>query len=322
MHKDNNTTRRKVLFVVPPKVHLLDINGPAHIFYEAKEYGADVDLHFVTPTIENKVTSSAGLIFSDLIHFSEFQLTDRDFIFVPGIYFSLLQNSHFIKNCTPFFEWLSIQNNKRVHICSVCTGTFLLGESGILERRSCTTHWKRLETFKKRYPKIDVKDNRLFVIDDNVYTSAGISSGIDLALYILEEKFGSKIAVDVAKEAVIYFRRGEFDPQLSIYLQYRNHLEERIHNAQEFIIQNIHRSFNISDIAEEVHMSSRNLTRLFKKTTGITIHLYTEKLRVEKALNLLSEKNKIELIADECGFKSVSQLRVVLNKYRKHLPDF
>ncbi|MEB3347092.1 DJ-1/PfpI family protein [Aquimarina gracilis] len=312
-----NNINRKALFVVPPKVHLLDINGPAHIFYEAKEYGANLELHFISPINESNTSSSAGLKFHDLELFETFQLGKEDFVVIPGLYFSLLSDKAFLKKCKPFFDWLRQCDKVGVNICSVCTGSFLLAEAGILNNRCCTTHWKRIKSLKERYPDIDVKENRLLVIDNNIYTSAGISSGIDLAIFLLEEKFSPKLAADVAKEAVVYFRRGEYDPQLSIYLQYRNHLEERIHNAQEFIIKNLNKPFNQTEIAENVNMSVRNLTRLFKKATGITIHHYTEKLRVERAINLLEENNKMEMVAEECGFKSVSQLNLVLKKYTK-----
>ncbi|MEO0731955.1 MAG: helix-turn-helix domain-containing protein, partial [Bacteroidota bacterium] len=206
------------------------------------------------------------------------------------------------------------QNKKGVSICAICTGTFLLAEAGILAGRSCTTHWKRIKSFKNRFPTIDVKENRLFVADGNVYTSAGISAGIDLALYLLEKKFGSKLALDVAKEAVIYFRRGGADPQLSIFLQYRNHLDERVHRAQTYIAEHLAEPFRQTDIARHVNMSLRNLTRAFKASTGITILAYTKKLRVEKAQQLLAEKNKMEMVATACGLKSVSQLRRMLRE--------
>ncbi len=307
---------QNLFFVVPPKVHLLDINGPAHIFYEAKEYGASIDLHFISPINEDKIRSSAGLWFSQLKPFDDFLPTKDDFIFIPGLYFSIFSDKDFLQKCKPFFSWLRECDLIGVNICSVCTGSFLLAEAGILNNRSCTTHWKRVENFKQRYPEIDVKEGRLLVINKNIYTSAGISSGIDLALYILETKFNTKLAADVAKEAVIYFRRGESDPQLSVFLKYRNHLEDRIHKAQEYIIQHLDKQFTQLEIAESVNMSPRNLSRLFKKATGITIHTYTEILRVEKANNLLSENNKLEMVARESGFRSISQLLAVLKKHK------
>ena len=302
------------IFVVPPGVHLLDISGPAHIFYEAKAYGAPLDLHFVRLTGENDVASSAGLQFSELLPFEQFTLTDQDFVFVPGLSFEQTMDSRFLSRCKPFFAWLVQQHHHGALACSVCTGSFLLAAAGLLDGKRCTTHWKRLAAFQQCYPNAITEQNRLFVQDGHIYTSAGISSGIDLALYLLEEKFGSKLAVDIAKEAVVYFRRGPEDPQLSIYLRYRNHIEERIHDAQAFITQNIGRPFNLEDVADSVHMSVRNLTRLFKKTLGITIHYYTEQLRVERAANLLAENNKLELVAAQCGFKSTSQLNSMLKK--------
>lgn len=305
---------------MPPKVHLLDVNGPAHIFYEAKEYGADVELHFVSMSDTSEIESSAGLFFSKLTHFNSFELSKNDFIFVPGLEYELLSDNTFIKESKPFFDWLLFQYTNGVNICSICTGTFLLAESGILNGQECTTHWRYISRLINKFPNIDLRKNRLFVANNNLYTSAGVSSGIDLALYILENLFGSKFASDIAKEAVIYFRRSESDPQLSIFLQYRNHLDSRIHNAQDYIVKHLSIVFTIHDISETVNMSERNLTRLFKKTTGITIGAYLEKLKVDRAIHLLSEKNKVETVANLCGFKSSNQLRTLLKKHKGVLP--
>ena len=305
---------------MPPNVHLLDVNGPAHIFYEARELGANVDLHFVSMSGASEIKSSAGLFFSRLTHFDSFKLTKNDFVIVPGLEFGLLSDTNFIKKSKPFFDWLHFQYANGVNICSICTGTFLLAESGILNGQECTTHWRYTSQLIRKFPKIYLQKNRLFVAKDNLFTSAGVSSGIDLALYIIESLFGSRLASDIAKEAVIYFRRSESDPQLNIFLQYRNHLDSRIHNAQDYMIKHISTAFTIQDIAEKVHMSVRNLTRLFKKTTGVTIGTYLEKLKVDRALHLLSENNKVETVANLCGYKNSNQLRSLLKKYKNIMP--
>ncbi|MDY8137313.1 GlxA family transcriptional regulator [Aquimarina sp. 2201CG5-10] len=309
-----------MLFIIPPKVHLLDINGPAHIFYEAKEYGADIELHFVAMNDTTKIESSAGLHFTQLTPFHQFELNKNDFVFVPGIEFHLISNAEFIKKSVSFFKWLQLQHTNKATICSICTGTFLVAASGVLNGKSCTTHWKYFSEFNQKYPNIELKQNRLFVIEDNLYSSAGVTSGIDLALYILEVEFGTKLAADVAKEVVIYFRRSQSDPQLSIFLQYRNHLETRVHDIQDYISNHIHASFTLEDIAEHVNTSSRNLTRLFKTTTGITIGAYLEKLRVDRAIHLLMEGNKVSYVANQCGLKSANQLRNLLKKHQGILP--
>jgi transcriptional regulator GlxA family with amidase domain len=301
---------------VPPNVHLLDVNGPAHIFYEAKELGANVDLHFVSMNDASEIKSSAGLFFSKLTHFDAFELSKNDFVIVPGLEFGLLSNDTFLKESKPFFDWLHFQYINSVNICSICTGTFLLAESGILNGQECTTHWRYTSQLINKFPKINLQKNRLFVVNDNLYTSAGVSSGIDLSLYIVESLFGSKFVSDVAKEAVIYFRRSQSDPQLNIFLQYRNHLDSRIHNAQDYMIKHLSKAFTRKDIAENVHMSMRNLTRLFKKTTGVTIGAYLEKLKVDRALHLLSENHKVETVAKMCGYKNSKQIRTLLKKHK------
>ncbi len=310
-----------VLMIVPPQVHLLDINGPAHVFYEAQEYGVELKLHFVSLDQSTEIKSSAGLCFSKLSPFDQFDLKEGDFIFVPGFDYELLSDQRFLKKKQPFLNWLKKQYDQGVSICSVCTGAFLLAETGILNDKTCTTHWKYFLKFRKRFQKIKLEENRLFTIHDRLYTSAGVASGIDLALFLLEQHYGARLAADIAKEVVIYFRRSELDPQLNIYLQYRNHLDNRIHNIQDYLLENLDRPFTLIDVAESVNMSSRNLTRSFKKATGITIGYYLEQLKVEKAIQLLSEGNKVDTVAKACGFKSTNQVRNLLKKHKGILPS-
>ncbi|MHA4846467.1 GlxA family transcriptional regulator [Flavitalea antarctica] len=311
---------KKILFIVPPKVHLLDITGPAHIYYEAKEYNAEIELHFICFDEVAEVESSAGLFFSRLTCFDQFELSATDFVFVPGLDYSQILDNHFHLKFSPFLNWLKRQYAGGTKICSVCTGAFILAEAGLFNGKNCTTHWKYFSRFSLKYPQANLKRDRLFVVEDHIYSSAGVSSGIDLALYILEEQFGTKLAIDVAKEVVVYLRRGESDPQLSIFLQYRNHLDTRIHDAQDFMLRNISHNCTLEVTANHVNMSMRNLTRNFKKTTGITVGYYLEKLRVERAVQLLADGNKMLSVSLDCGFKSPNQLRALLKKHLQVLP--
>jgi len=308
--------RIRAFFLAPPRVHLLDLSGPVHIFYEAREYGAPLDLHFLGLDKSSAVESSAGLVFTALEDFSKYTLGASDWIFIPGLDQELLLSPEFIQNNRPFLDWLSQQHHNGARICSVCTGAFLLAQSGLLNGRRGATHWKYLARFQQLFPHIKVEQKRLFVVDDRIYTSAGVASGIDLALFLLEESFGSLFAADIAREVVIYLRRGASDPQLSIFLQYRNHLDDRIHRVQDMLSRSLQQKVTIEDLAKEVSMSPRNLTRLFKKTLQITIGQYLEKLRVERALQLLAEDHKVEYTARACGLKSTNQLRALLKKYQ------
>jgi transcriptional regulator GlxA family with amidase domain len=171
------------------------------------------------------------------------------------------------------------------------------------------------------FPHVKIEENTLFTKSDNIYTCAGVITGIDLALFLIEERHGKQIATEVAKELVVYKRRLATEEQQSVYVQNRNHKDEKIHAIQDWIIQNLEKASTIEDLAELVFISPRNLTRTFKKQTGITIAEYRTKLRVEKAKNLLGYSDyKIEHIANLCGFKTSKQLRMVLEKHLEALP--
>lgn len=309
----------RAFFLIPPDVHLLDISGPAHIFYEAKSYGAPIQSFYITLD-KNEELSSAGVHLSQLRLFSEFQLRENDFVFIPGLESHFLNDGDFKKSNANFFSWLNKQHENGAKICTVCTGAYLLAQSGLLDGKTCTTHWKYLDDFRERFPNVGLLSDRLFVANDNIYTSAGVASGIDLALFLLEEKFGPLFATKIAKEVVVYLRRTDEDPQLSVFLQYRNHLDQRVHAVQDLLAQQLDQKITIDQLAESVNMSPRNLTRLFKKTTGITIGDYHDKLRVERAVQLLSEGNKVNVVSNSCGLQSSNQLRSLLKKYKSALP--
>lgn len=300
---------------------MLDVSGPIHIFYEAREYDAPLETYFITLNEKQEITSSAGIVFHKLQHYHDFNLSENDWLFIPGLTADLISNLEFENGNQPFYGWIRAQYRQGAKICSICTGAYLLGQAGLLDGKKCTTHWKYLDDFKARFPKADLLNDRLFVRDDRLYSSAGVSSGIDLALFLLEEAFGPVFATKIAKEVVVYLRRTEADPQLSVFLQYRNHIDNRIHEVQDFLGQHLEQKMKIDFLADHVNMSPRNLTRLFKKTVGITIGIYHDKLRVERALQLLADGQKVEAVALSCGLQSTNQLRSLLKKHTSKLPS-
>lgn len=311
---------KDIYFLILPQTHPLDSLGPAQLFFEAMENGADIHLHFISSTKDVELVSSIGIGFSKLTSYQDFKLDKEDIIVIPGVDFSLLNDSSFKNKNQSFYHWLHEQYNNGSTLVSICTGAFILADAGLLKHKKATTHWKAFDTFEQKFPDTELLKNRLFVENERIYTSAGMLSGIDLCLYLVEKEYGIKFAVEVAKELVMYFRRGKSDPQLSIFLQYRNHLDDRIHNVQNIITNNLPKPFIIEDLAEIVHMSPRNLTRQFKRITGITIGNYVTKLRVEQSIHLLAEGYTMESTAKECGLKSSNQLRTLLKKYKDLIP--
>jgi transcriptional regulator GlxA family with amidase domain len=179
----------------------------------------------------------------------------------------------------------------------------------------CTTHWNFADRFVQRYPHARFLRDRLFVKEDGIYTSAGVASGLDLALYLVQELWGPHFAARVAKDVVIYFRRAPGDPQLNIYTQYRNHLDHRVHTVQDMLLQSLETKLTIEALAASVNMSPRNLTRLFRKTTNISIGEYLERIRAERALQLIGEGLTKQAAALQCGLKSTNQLRSLLKRH-------
>ncbi|MEM9649676.1 MAG: helix-turn-helix domain-containing protein [Bacteroidota bacterium] len=316
-----NNNSYKAFFLIPPEVQLLDFAGPAHLFYEANEYGASITTHYLSLSKTREEVTCAGVNLGNLDPFASHELGTHDLLFIPGLESHLFLAEGYTNEIAEFLEWLKRQNQNGARICSVCTGAYLVAFSGLLDHKNCTTHWKYLEDFQNRFPSIKLLSDRLIVKDGTLYSSAGVSSGIDLALFIIEELFGPVFATKIAKAVVIYLRRTENDPQLSVFLQYRNHMDSRVHQVQDALAQNLGRKVKIEELAERVHMSPRNLTRLFKKVTGITVGLYLEKLRVERAIQLLSSGSKVSTASNACGLQSSNQLRNLLKKHTRSLPS-
>ena len=304
----------KVVFLVPRGVHPLDLMGPAQVFYEARALGEAFELIFAGIDDSGEIKSSMGLEFTALSSWRDLVLTGRDTLFLPGAEMENLM-AYTPENYREFFDWLRLQDNNGVRICSVCTGAYLLGKAGLLNGISYTTHWRYHERFKKEFPYGHLENNRFFVEHKNRITSAGISSGIDLSLHILEADCGSRKAAEVARECVLYLRRGAGDPQLSVFMEYRNHIDDRIHQVQDHISAHLDQKLRISELAEIACTSTRNLTRRFKKVTGLTVGAYIERLRAERALQLLERGHPMTSVTPMCGLKNESRLRALIAKY-------
>ncbi|WP_075590030.1 GlxA family transcriptional regulator [Labilibacter marinus] len=306
-----------VYFYIPMQVTILDLSGVIQVFEEAKFLGFNYHFQFISN--QSTIKSSSGLELCSLSDFSKTNPTKHDIIYISGA-----SSKHIIESDEgqPFFDWLHRANNNKTTICSICSGAFLLAKSGLLNNKECTTHWDFLRKLKTDFPLLKWQENTLFTKSDNIYTSAGVVTGIDLALSLIEERHGKQIANQVAKGLVIYKRRHATDEQESVYLQNRSHQDEKIHIIQDWIIHNLEEASTIEQLAEIVHVSPRNLTRTFKKITGVTIAEYRTKLRIEKAKSLLSNSDyKVEHIANLCGYKTSKQLRLTLEKHHESLPS-
>jgi transcriptional regulator GlxA family with amidase domain len=305
-----------VVFAVLPNVHLIDLAGPVQVFYEANQFGAEFKIQYCSLDENTSVLSQQGIQFSSIPSYENISLSEDDYLFISGIEFSSIRHGQLNSGYEGFFKWLQKQYQKGVNICSVCSGTFVLAASGMLSKKTCTTHWKCIDYLKKNYSSVKVVNDQLYVKDGNIYTSAGMTSGIDMALYIVEENFGPVITSKVAREMVVYLRRTGGHTQESVYLDFRTHIHPAIHKVQDYILQNPAEKHSIETLAEMVNMSERNLTRLFRKNTGVSINDFKTKCRLALAESLLNHPGyTIDYISNRCGFKDARQFRRILQKH-------
>jgi transcriptional regulator GlxA family with amidase domain len=302
----------QIIFLILPQVHLLDLAGPDQVMLEARDYGANISIHYCS--IQPTLTTSNHLPFGKLDHFSNIKVKKGDFVIIPGSETNYLLSAELNKE-TALLEWLKKSHEKQVNLCSICTGAYILAAAGLLDNRKCTTHWKHTSRLKQRAPKANVIDNILFTEQDGIYTSAGVTAGIDLAMHIVNKLTDENTTYKVARELVVYLRRQGNDSQQSVFMNYRNHMHSNIHKLQDWIQANINEKHSLTDFAEIANMSSRNLTRIFKKETGITINEFVTLIRKDKIKELLKNPDITrEQIARQCGLKSERQIiRIIHN---------
>lgn len=294
-----------VWFLTLPGVMALDMTGPAETLRLA---GPEIELRYIGPC--STVVSSTQMTISDIAPLPE-QLPTGSLLIIPGV-----ENSAWQLEQTAAREagnWLLTQQaairRGDVTLVCICAGALLAARSGLLDGVACTTHHQVLDRLRDLAPHSRVLDNRVFIEDRGIWTSAGITTGIDLSLHLISRMFGPRKALEVAREMVVWFRRSGDDPQLSPWLRYRNHLHPAIHKVQDLISQHPEQTWPLSELADRVHISSRHLTRLFRRYLGISVHEYQQQLRVAVAGQRLQQGEGIEKAALAAGFSSARQFR-------------
>ncbi|MEU5313217.1 DJ-1/PfpI family protein [Streptomyces sp. NPDC021562] len=293
-----------VVFLLLPGVHLLDLAGPAQVFSTACDFGQPYTLGYVAG--QPQVRSAQGLPLVAGLDWPD--LGPDDLIVVPGWRGRTLAGS-------PDLGADSLKALRDHHagggtVASVCAGAEALGRAGLLDGRRCTTHHDVQDELARRYPRATVVRDVLYTADDRVVTSAGIASGIDLALHLVATRHGPAVAAQVARDMVVYARRNGHEPQASAMLRYRSHLDDTVHHVQDLLDARFDRPLPLSALAATVGVSERTLTRLFTRATGgLTPLRYQQTLRLERAEHLISHGATVDAAARAVGFEDPRMLR-------------
>lgn len=194
-------------------------------------------------------------------------------------------------------------------IASICTGAFILAEAGLLDGRRATTHWLIARDLQAHYPEVRMEEDRIFIIDGPIWTSAGMTAGVDLALGMLEEDFGREIARSVAQRLVVYHRRAGGQSQHSALLEL-DAKSDRIQSALDYAKRNLHTPLSVEQLAEAAHLSPRQFSRAFRAETGQSPAKAIEHIRVEAAKLMLEQsRHPVDVVAAETGFSDPERMR-------------
>jgi len=294
----------KVVFLLVPGLHLLDLAGPAQAFGTAADLGCGYELAYVAG--QEDVPAAQGVTIRATTEWPA--LAEDDLIIVPGWRASpVIAGTGPLADAT--LKALAAHHAHGGTVASVCAGADALGRAGLLDGRRCTTHHDIQDELAKRYPAATVIRDVLFVIDGRVATSAGIASGIDLALHLIAVRDGPATAAQVAREMVVYARRNGDERQASAVLRHRNHLSDTAHRAQDHIEARFADPLPLAQIASKCSVSERTLTRRFSEATGLTPLRYQQLLRLERAEHLIGHGATVEAAARTVGFQDARMLR-------------
>ncbi|WAP59290.1 GlxA family transcriptional regulator [Streptomyces sp. S465] len=294
----------RVVFVLVPGVHLLDLSGPAQVFDTARDLGQPYELTYVAE--RELVPSAQGLTLNARTRWPA--TGPDDLVVVPGWRSS---PPHDGPEPGPHaLERLGAHHAAGGTVAGVCAGALALGRAGLLDGRRCTTHHELQDELAARHPRATVVRDVLFTADERVVTSAGIASGIDLALHLLAVRHGPALAARVARNMVVFARRNGHEPQAGVMLRHRSHPDDVVHRVQDLIDTRFAEPLSLTYLALTAQVSERTLTRLFTRATGgLTPLRYQQALRLERAEHLIGQGSTVEAAAREVGFDDARMLR-------------
>lgn len=297
--------KRNIYFLVLPNLLVLDMVGPSETFRIASEH-----FNLIYIGVEPRVKTSTGLWLADLAPLPEV-LPKESWVVIPGVYDSSCDfDNPQAEEAAHWISGLKKQVDKGdINILCICSGAILAARAGLLNSRRCTTHHSILERLRQKAPSAELIKNLLYVEDRGVYTCAGIMSGIDLALELVRKYIGVKDCLRVAKEMVVYLPRNGHDSQSSPWLKYRYHHHPMIHHAQDLIVSEPKKRWTLEKIASEVHISSRQLSRIFKQYLNMSVKEYHDHVKLILVEQYIGQGERLESATYLSGFSSVRQFR-------------
>ncbi|WP_280692756.1 GlxA family transcriptional regulator [Kitasatospora sp. GAS204B] len=314
--------QRRVVVVIYSGAQALDVAGPIEVFDTVNRRLAETGVRYRIEVVSADAplvrTCSGMVIAAEPLDHADGPI---DTLLVPG--------GWSLKDALADRElvsWIGRAAARSRRVASVCGGAFLLAEAGLLKGRRATTHWAFCEEMARRYPDVTVDHEPIFVWDGRFVTSAGVSTGIDMALSLVEADHGAAFALEVARYLVLFFKRNGGQPQFSAILEAQLADRAPIRAAQEWILERLEQPLPLPEIAERANMSLRNFARVFRREVGTPPGQYIEQMRIARARKLLETTElPVTQIARRCGFPAPEtffrsfgrSLELTPNEYRR-----
>lgn len=301
--------RRNVAIIAVPDFELLDVTGPLSLFASATVDGSNDGCPAyrcrVLGLVAGPVAASIGTVV-----LAEAGLADAD----PATFDTVLVAGGIgARRPLPdsaLLDWLRAAAGSVRRLGSVCTGAFLLAEAGLLDGRTATTHWRHADQLAAAYPRIRVEADRIYVRDGNVWTAAGVTSGMDLALALIAEDLGRRPALELARSKVMYMHRPGGQSQFSAELALQTADEPRLARLQGWVFDNLSQPLTVEELAEQAAMSPRNFNRVFTRAVGVSPARFVERARVDAARRRLEGgAASIDAVAHDTGFGNAERMR-------------
>ena len=296
--------RRTIAIIVFDGLEILDAAGPAGVFERAEALRPGSYEVIIASPLGGRVTTSGPLRLGEATALADLPAVLDTVLVAGGAEAGLMGAA-----ASGLPEWLRQVSGASRRIGSICTGAFLLGWAGLLDGRRATTHWRGCERLQQLFPNARVNADAIYAFD-GVYTSAGVTAGIDLALALVAEDLGDGVAAEIARDLVVYLRRSGGQSQYSRILAAQAAASPRLSTVLQWTAEQLDKPIKVSDMAARAGMSERNFLRLFAKEVGSTPAQFLTRIRVERARDLLERSDwTLERIAERSGFGSIDSFQ-------------
>jgi transcriptional regulator GlxA family with amidase domain len=291
---------RRVIITGPPPVQILDVTGPLEVLSNAPDYA----IQLASPHGERSLRTNRGIDLGNAIPLEDCTGPIDTLIIAGG------PGSESGVYDPPLVQWIAEAAKRSRRVASICTGAFLLAEAGLLDGKEAVTHWKFCDRLAREYPNVEVRRDPIYLRDGNVYTSAGITAGIDLSLALVEEDHGHQTSLQIARFLVMFLVRPGGQAQYSHMLSNQATASQPLRELQVWMLEHLREPLTVESLADRMGVSARHFTRVCLRETGMNPGQFVDRMRVEAAQQLIDSSNKgLKEVADTSGFGSAEAMR-------------